>query len=262
MAFYNKMHIQMANKLKGEKWKDIEFDIEFTNDFRLQVSNFGRVRSFNKISNGNILNGSLINGYRIIRLKLYRPREESKEAKLRFLQNKVLRMNRKIKLMKERKESKKEIAELSKFLLSFKKNVSKKFQDDLKARAIHHHALIHRLVAEYFLRKPTKQQTIVAHLDYNKLNNRAENLKWMTPEENYKHQQSSPYVIKEKMERKLRPKENLTTAKLTIPKVMMVKKLLNQGKPLNQLAKKYKVSDMQILRIKRGENWGEVKTAN
>ena len=67
------MHIQMANKLKGEKWKDIEFDIEFTNDFRLQVSNFGRVRSFNKISNGNILNGSLINGYRIIRLKLYRP---------------------------------------------------------------------------------------------------------------------------------------------------------------------------------------------
>ena len=35
---------------------------------------------------------------------------------------------------------------------------------------------------------------MVAHLDYDKLNNRTTNLKWMTPDENYKHQQNSPYV--------------------------------------------------------------------
>ena len=252
----------MPHQLQGEKWKDIQFNFEFTNDFRLQISNYGRLRSFNKIYQGNILNGSMINGYRIIRLKLYHPRDEKKEAKLRFLQSQVVKLNRKLKLMKETGESKKIIAETNSLLLSLKKNLSEKFQKDLKERTIHHHALIHRLVAEYFLKKPMPEKTIVAHLDYNKLNNHANNLKWMTPEENYKHQQGSPYVIKEKAERKHRRKESSRATKLTVTKVMLLKKLLNQGKPLDKLARQFKVSDMQILRIKRGENWGEVPSAN
>jgi hypothetical protein len=251
----------MAKQLAGEHWKDIQFDFEFTNDFILQISNYGRVRSFNKISNGNILNGSLVNGYRIIRLKLYRPRDEKKEAKFRFLQNQVTKLNRKIKKMKEEKETKKSILETEKLLESLKKNLSQKFATDLKERTIHHHALIHRLVADYFLKAPVKGQTIVGHLDYNKINNRANNLKWMTPEENYKHQQNSPFVIKEKQERKTRPKQASRATKLTVTKVMLLKKLLNKGMTLKKLSKQFKISDMQVHRIKTGENWGEIEAA-
>ena len=42
---------------------------------------------------------------------------------------------------------------------------------------------------------------------------------------------------------------------------MILKKRLNEDTPLSQLAKRYKVSETQILRIKRGENWGKVPAA-
>ena len=101
----------------------------------------------------------------------------------------------------------------------------------------------------------------MAHLDYKKLNNHVSNLKWMTPEENFAHQQKSPFVIKEKEQRKLNPRRNSKVAKLTVTKVMLLKKLLNQNKPVRQLVKQFKITDMQIYRIKRGENWGGIPAA-
>ncbi len=251
----------MTKNYPGEQWKTVKFDFEFTNDCRIEVSNFGRVRTFNKISDGNILNGSMINGYRIIRLKLYRPREEKTRDRLYYLQQQVFRLTKKLKSLKENNESKKAINETTDLLDSLKKNLSKKFQDDLKERTIHYHSLIHRFVANYFLKKPIARQTIVAHLDHDKLNNRASNLKWMTPDENYEHQQNSPHVIKEKQERRHRRKEHSKATKLSVTKVMLLKKLLNQGKPMKQLVKQFKVTDTQIFRIKRGENWADIEAA-
>lgn len=245
----------------GEKWKTVEFDFEITNAGRIEVSNLGRLRTFNKVSNGNIVSGSMINGYRIIRLKLYHPRDEKIQHRLDYLQQQVFKLARKLKLLKDNNENKKIINETSALLDSLKKNLSKKFQADLKARTINYHSLIHRLVANYFLKKPAAKQTIVAHLDYNKLNNKASNLKWMTAEENYEHQKNSPYVIKEKQERRHRRKENSRSTKLTVTKVMLMKKLINQGKPIKQLVKQFKVTDTQIFRIKRGENWAEIEAA-
>lgn len=252
----------MTKDYPGEQWKTIKFDFEFTNEGRIEVSNFGRLRTFNKVSDGNIINGSMINGYRIIRLKLYKPRDEKIQNKFNYLQQQVSKLTRKLKSLKNNDESKKIINETTELLESLKKMVSKKFQDDLKERTINYHSLIHRLVADYFLKKPTSQQTIVAHLDHNKLNNRASNLNWMTPEENYEHQKNSPYVIKEKQERRYRYKENSKTTKLTVTKVMLLKKLINQGKPMKQLVRLFKVTDTQIFRIKRGENWADIEAAN
>lgn len=251
----------MAKDYPGEQWKAIKIDFEFTNDFRLEVSNFGRIRSFNKISDGNILNGSMINGYRIIRLKLYRPREEKVQQKFDYLQQQVIKLQRKIKALKENNEPKSLINETSALLDSMKKNLSQKYKDDLKQRTINYHALIHRLVADYFLPKPKSNQTLVAHLDFDKLNNKASNLQWMSPEENYEHQQHSPYVIKEKLHRKTRPVERSKTMKLTVTKVMLLKKLLNKNTPMKQLVRQFKITDTQILRIKRGENWGDIEAA-
>ena len=251
----------MTKNNPAEQWKVVKFDFKFTNEFRLEVSNLGRLRTFNKISNGNILKGSMINGYRISRLKLYTLQDEKIQKRFDFLLRQTLKLSRKLKALKEQNETKKTINETSILLKSFKKKLSKKFQDDLKERTINYHTLVHRLVATYFLKKPTKLQTIVAHLDHDKLNNEASNLKWMTTDENYEHQKRSPHVIKDKLERRHRRRTTSGILKITEHKVKIMKKLLNEGKPVKDLVKRFKVTGTQIFRIKRGENWGDIPAA-
>jgi hypothetical protein len=249
----------MNKNYPGERWKTVEFDFEYTNAGRIEVSNFGRLRTFNKVSNGNIIKGSMTKGYRVLALKLYKPRDEKTQAKLDKLQQQVFKLSNKLKSQVNNGEPKKAIKETTQLLDTLKRNVSKKFQKDLKERTINYQSLIHRLVASYFLPPPTAKQTIVAHLDHDKLNNKVSNLKWMTPEENYEHQKSSPHVINDHLKRQERQQSNPNRAKLTVTKVMLLKKLLNEGKPMKQLVKLFKVSNTQINRIKRGENWANIQ---
>ncbi len=251
----------MEKDFPGEKWKEVKFDFEYSNDFKLFISNFGRLKTFNKISNGNIIKGSMINGYCIVRLKFFKAREEKTHALLKNLQKQVAKLSAKLKTQIKNKESKQQICETELLLATFKTNLQKTSSADMHSRTVNFHSLIHRLVAEYFLPKSKSDQIIVAHLDYNKLNNNFTNLKWMTPEENYAHQQNSPYVIKEKEERKSGTRSNTKAAKLTTTKVMLLKKMLNQNKPIKLLVKQFKITDTQILRIKRGENWKHVPAA-
>lgn len=119
--------------------------------------------------------------------------------------------------------------------------------------------LIHRLVAKYFLPKPTAQQKFVIHTDYNKENNYFKNLQWASQEEVTAHSKNNPAIIKAK-ERMLKSiSKGGYNTKLTEPKVKHIKKLLAKGKTLKELALKFKVSDMQIHRIKTRENWGHIK---
>ncbi|MBS1745422.1 MAG: HNH endonuclease [Bacteroidetes bacterium] len=252
----------MVKSFPGERWKEVQFDFDFSNDYRLEVSNFGRLRSFNRDSDGDILKGSSINGYRIVRLKFFTPRDPKTETRLKNLKKQADKLSAKLKQQIAGKENKRVIKETTDLLESFKSDLHKKFMDDVKGRTIHYHALVHRLVAEYFLLKHRPDQTVVAHIDFNKLNNRADNLKWMSPEENYKHQQKSPSVIKEKKARRKNVRPNPKVAKLSFEKVVQLKKLLKQGKPVKSLVKQFKVSDMQIYRIKRGENWSHVKVTD
>ena len=82
-------------------------------------------------------------------------------------------------------------------MTALQKALSKALAKNTKKRTINYHSLIHRLVANYFLPKPSPNKTIVAHVDFNKLNNSVNNLIWMTPEVNYAHQVNSPYVVAE-----------------------------------------------------------------
>lgn len=248
--------------LYGEKWKNVNFPFEHSNDYNLEVSNFGRIRSYNKISNGNILSGSITEGYKIIRLKFFKPKNPSATKKAALLQKKLYNASKSFKLLKQEGPSISIIKEAEVILKKLKTGYSKLLAQDTKDRTIHYHSLIHRLVAEYFLSGKTPQKTIVAHLDYDKLNNVVKNLKWMKPEENYAHQKNSPFVINEMTRRIEYGGTANKNYKLTVTKVMLLKKMLNEGrKSVKQLSKQFKVSDMQIIRIRRGENWQSIPAA-
>ncbi len=117
--------------------------------------------------------------------------------------------------------------------------------------------LLHRLVAKNFLPPPQRGEKLVMHFNYKKTDNHYTNLGWATIAEAAAHAQGSPFV---KKARKRAAETGIGgNTKLTIEKVKEIKKLLAKGKTLKEIAAKYKVSDMQIYRIKIGENWKNVK---
>jgi hypothetical protein len=172
-------------KLEDEVWKEISFT-----DFKYEVSNYGRVKSYCQDSlNGKILKPSLIGGFKVVSLKF--------------------------------------------------KNKTK-------------HFLIHKLVAEEFVFKESANQTVVIHLDWNKSNNYYTNLMWTT--------KSDSYVRMHKRLQDERKKKGkvVTYSKLKPDEVALVKSMLERKVKQKLIAKMFCISEMQVTRIKRGENWKEI----
>lgn len=231
-----------------ETWKPIIFDFKYIDNVRYEISNMGKVRSYSRLSNGKLLTGSITEGYNIFRLTLHK-------AKTAHFEETVA--NTKYEIAELKKKYKEEPStQLEKEIEKMKSQLSKTLKKNLKQRSIYKHFLVHRMVAEYFVPKENEKQTVVAHLDFNKQNNKASNLKWMTPEENAAHQQSSPYVIAEQKIRKTRVRKS--GLKLDSSQVMLIKKQLKRGIPNRRIAKNFEVSEMQIHRIKTGENWSHI----
>ncbi len=110
---------------------------------------------------------------------------------------------------------------------------------------------VHKLVAEHFLEQ--NDGICVIHLNYDKTDNRVENLKWATKREKEIHQFSNP-------EYKNRPRRR-TYSKLTETKVKLIKRKINDPNRrtrMKMIAKQFGISEMQLYRIKTGENWGYV----
>src|SRR5690606_15215999 len=121
-----------------------------------------------------------------------------------------------------------------------------------KKNGKHTSRYVHRLVAEHFLEKNDGEEYVI-HLNYDKTDNRVENLKWATKREKELHQFSNPNwekVIKER---------NKKIGKLSEGKVKIIKRQLKNNRArINMIAKRFGVSDTQIHRIKKGENWSSV----
>lgn len=115
---------------------------------------------------------------------------------------------------------------------------------------------LHRMIAKLFLTKPDRRHKFVIHKDHNKKNNAVSNLRWATKEEMEAHQQNSPA----KLAYKERQRNRTEGLKLNARKVRAIKRLLkNRGqKTMKQIADKYGISEMQLYRIKKGENWGHI----
>ena len=108
--------------------------------------------------------------------------------------------------------------------------------------------LVHRLVALQFVKKQRADQRYVIHLDFNNSNNYFKNLKWTNRDEMEAHQHKNPNP------------EKRGNQKLTADLVRKIKQKIRDGKTtLKMIGKKFGVTDMQIHRIKTGENWGYVK---
>ena len=111
---------------------------------------------------------------------------------------------------------------------------------------------VHKLLAQNFLEQGDGE--FVIHLNYDKSNNKVENLKWATKREKELHQFKNPEFI---------AKNNVIKySKLTETQALRLKKKLldpNRRTRLKILAKQFGVSEMQLHRIKTGENWGHLK---
>jgi hypothetical protein len=123
------------------------------------------------------------------------------------------------------------------------------------------HLYYFRLVAEYFIPKPSEAHTYVLHLDFSRDNDTLNNLRWATREEQLVHYRKSPRVIQAKKDL---IEHNIKSdgRKLDSTKVIRIKKMLtnpNRTTRIKMIAKLFGVSEMQIHRIQRGENWGHIK---
>ena len=116
---------------------------------------------------------------------------------------------------------------------------------------------VHKLVAFYFLPEPQPEQTCVIHFDFNKQNNSVKNLKWVTREEMFQHQNFNPKVQHARQNHPQRSKG----PKLTIEQVKRLKKAIHdpdRKRTLKQIAKRYGISQMQLYRVKAGKDWAHV----
>jgi hypothetical protein len=130
---------------------------------------------------------------------------------------------------------------------TFKSNISWKVT---RSRAVH------RLVAEAFLPCPSEFHKFVIHLDYNKANNKALNLKWATQKMKTEHSKKSPKMLALRNGLTKQPKNQ----KLTSTDVIRLKKLLKRSDtPLYKIAKRFGITHTQLNRIRKGENWGHIK---
>lgn len=114
----------------------------------------------------------------------------------------------------------------------------------VKSRYVHH------LVAEAF-HGPRPEDFIVGHGDDNKLNNRKDNLSYITPRENN---------LRAVQAGLLRPRrgESHAFAKLTEDDVRQIRARVAAGESQNALAREFKVARSAIYQVISGRSWRHV----
>ncbi|MBC7642008.1 MAG: HNH endonuclease [Flavobacterium sp.] len=255
-----------------ETWQEIVIKELFAEKFQIFVSNYGQVKRITKATQEQkILRQSLSEGYPTANFSMMIPLNEKEtltfiDARQEIADQKKtiadlgITLNNDELSKNDKKDIEQKIAESTSVLNKLVGNYKKKYRKCELKRKQTLYLLVHRVVAQNFNHQPTEDHNLVAHLDFDKLNNHHSNLKWMTRQENVEHQKKSPYVIKSKIlaTNKLMP----NFSKLTVNQVMILKKRLqNENVSLALLAKRYKVSQTQLLRIKRGENWAKIPAA-
>ncbi len=116
---------------------------------------------------------------------------------------------------------------------------------------IYHKTLkVHRLVALTFLDKTSNELLTVNHIDGDKINNRLDNLEWLSSIDNIKHAFNTGLMPKS---------SEIHTAKLTDDDVLEIKKLFVEYRLGDtQIGEQFGVDNSTISNIRRGISWKEV----
>lgn len=247
---------------RKEIWKEYPLDFEFENHYRVEVSNLGNIKTFNShFPAGRVIKGTVQGGFPIVRIKLFRKRSEADTNKLEALQTEIDDLNSKIKALGNgiRNIAKKtELRKNRDVLVQKRKKLNHRID---KKRVINLGILKHKAVAELFLDAPENEdQKFIIHKDFDKENNKVENLAWASQEElNDRYQKHPKNILFSFRKQFMEERPVVGSSKLSENEVLTIKKRLKKGDSLRKLAQRFKVSDMQIHRIKTGENWGHVK---
>lgn len=108
---------------------------------------------------------------------------------------------------------------------------------------------IHKLVAEHFIEKDSEYQKYVIHMDFNKRNNEVSNLCWVTRPTMFAHMKINPNY-----KRGIAGNSKLTEAQV----ISLKMKLKKDTGMMSTIAKEYGITQTQLNRIRRGENWAHV----
>jgi hypothetical protein len=127
--------------------------------------------------------------------------------------------------------------------------------DEVRKRALRKKFPVHKLVAHYFVPNgDPEHKTAVIHKDYDKQNNHFSNLQWATTHEAGMHAWRNEDRDTRLNFLKITNKKN----KLSPEKAEAIRRRYARGNStMRQIAKQYGVSEMQISRVIRGENWSE-----
>lgn len=255
------------------KWK-VYVDEFQTNEARLEFSNYGEVMSYSKnCPEGRLINGGLQEGYPIIRYKRMKPLDEESSKILNDFGSQILELrtiikaykvvlNKKSTTYEESRKIERKMNPKAELLAELLQKQSKARSKINAKRAIYKHVLVHKAVAKLFVQNDNPQEKqFVIHINYDKEDNKAENLAWATKEEVVEHGLKSPRWVKYNLRLERKEVKRREHAKLSYGDVVFIKRKLNKGEPMARLARRFGVSDMQIYRIKTGENWADVKVS-
>ena len=248
--------------MKNEVWKEYPLNFAFEGYYKIEVSNFGHIKTFtSQTPEGKIVNGSLQGGYRILRSKLKKKWSTADTEKIEVFNSKIADLNTKIKELGSKKsilEQKEKLREERDKLIQKRKKLNTKLTNKY---TINLALLFHKAVAELYLDAPkSNAHKFIIHTDFDKENNAVTNLSWATQEDLDERLKKHPKMILREFTKQFEDQiPQVKASKLTEMEVLHIKKRLKKGDSLKRLAKQFRVSDMQIHRIKTGENWGHVK---
>jgi len=108
----------------------------------------------------------------------------------------------------------------------------------------------HRLIAKAFIPNPDGK-LYVNHIDLNKMNNRVDNLEWVTAKENTAHARASK-------EWNVLRGENAPTAKIKEHQVIEIRKLFASGMKQHEIQKHLTLTKGIVFNVITGRTWKHV----
>jgi len=113
---------------------------------------------------------------------------------------------------------------------------------------------VHKIVADFFIKKNNENDNYVIHKDYNRNNNYYKNLEWVDKEGMYAHRKADPDYHTKKIKNSKLSEEDVRNIKIKI------RDGNKGGKRLVyvHIAREFGITLTQLKRIENGENWSHV----